>query len=82
LASKTPQREYGAMKGSTQKVVMQQQFEYAYLFGTVCPATGETEALITKVNREIMKHHLEQISAHIQSGRHGGGDNGRSRLAY
>ena len=33
-------------KGSRPRVVKQQQFEYAYLFGAVCPATGETEALI------------------------------------
>jgi hypothetical protein len=35
-----------ATKGSRPRVVKQQQFEYVYLFGAVCPATGETEALI------------------------------------
>lgn len=36
-----------AETGSRSRVVKQQQFEYAYLFGAVCPATSETEALIS-----------------------------------
>jgi transposase len=52
-------------------VVKQQQFDYVYLFGAVCPATGETEALITPwVNREIMTHHLQQIAKRTHLGRH------------
>ncbi len=35
-----------SMKGCRPRAVKQQQFDYAYLFGAVCPATGETEALI------------------------------------
>jgi len=61
-----------ATKGSRPRVVKQQQFVYAYLFGAVCPAAGETEALITPwVNKEIIKHHLEQIEARTQPDRHG-----------
>ena len=49
----------------------QQQFEYGYLFGTVCPATGETEALVDPwVNKEIMQQHLELISKRTKPGRH------------
>ena len=60
-----------AEKGSRPRVVKQQQFEYAYLFGAVCPATGETEALLAPwVNKEIMIKHLEQISAKTKPGRH------------
>ena len=60
-----------ATKGSRPRAVKQQQFEYAYLFGAVCPATGETEALITPwVNKEIMTHHLQQIATRTQPGRH------------
>jgi len=60
-----------ATKGSRPRVVKQQQFEYAYLFGAVCPATGETEALIVPwVNKEIMTQHLGQISAKTKPGRH------------
>ena len=60
-----------ATKGSRPRVVKQQQFEYAYLFGAVCPATGETEALITPwVNKDIMQQHLQLISKRTQPGRH------------
>jgi hypothetical protein len=42
-------------KGRRPRAVKQQQFEYGYLLGAVCPATGETEALLTPwVNKEIM----------------------------
>jgi len=41
------------------------------MFGAVCPATGETEALITPfVSKEIMKQHLQQISDRTQPGRY------------
>lgn len=60
-----------AEKGSRPRAVKQQQFEYAYLFGAVCPATGETEALIVPwVNKEVMFRHLEQISTTTEPGRH------------
>lgn len=49
----------------------QQQFAYGYLFGAVCPATGQTEALITPlVNKEMMIQHLSQISKATPDGRH------------
>lgn len=60
-----------SMKGCRPRAVKQQQFDYAYLFGAVCPATGETEALIAPyVDKNIMTLHLEQISAKTQTGRH------------
>jgi hypothetical protein len=60
-----------SMKGCRPKAVKQQQFDYAYLFGAVCPATGETEALIAPyVDKNIMTNHLEQISAKTKTGRH------------
>lgn len=43
-----------APKGSRPRALRQQQFEYVHLFGAVCPATGETEAIITPVNKDIM----------------------------
>tara|TARA_R110001606_G_scaffold286491_1_gene434770 strand:- start:1021 stop:1227 length:207 start_codon:yes stop_codon:yes gene_type:complete len=44
-----------ANKGSRPRAVKQQQFEYTYLFGAVCPATGATEALLSPfVSKEIM----------------------------
>jgi transposase len=60
-----------SMKGCRPRAVKQQQFDYAYLFGAVCPATGETEALIAPyVDKNIMTHHLKQISAKTKTGRH------------
>ncbi|ABU69234.1 hypothetical protein VIBHAR_00186 [Vibrio campbellii ATCC BAA-1116] len=44
-------------------MVKQQQFEYAYLFGSVCPERGIGEAIVVPwVNKDIMTNHLEQIS--------------------
>ncbi len=49
----------------------QQQFEYAYLFGSICPARGIGEAMIVPwVNKEIMTEHLKQISANTEKARH------------
>ena len=45
-----------AEKGTRPRAVKQQQFEYAYLFGAVCPSTGATEALIAPfMNMDVMK---------------------------
>lgn len=53
-----------ARRGSRPRAVQQQQFESAYLFGAVCPATGATEALLSPlVNREVMKQHLALIQS-------------------
>ncbi len=60
-----------ARTGSRPRAVKQQQFEYTYLFGAVCPATGATEALIAPwVNQEVMKLHLAQISQSTLPGRY------------
>ncbi|RLV58776.1 IS630 family transposase [Parashewanella curva] len=49
--------------GSRPRAVQQQQFEYAYIYGAVCPTTGATEALVTPcVNKDAMSQHLKQIS--------------------
>ena len=58
-------------RGTRPRVVKQQQYEYAYLFGAVCPSNGNTEALITPlVNKDAMTLHLEQISKATEHGRH------------
>lgn len=60
-----------AEKGSRPRAVKQQQFEYGYLFGAVCPSNGKTEALVTPfVNKEAMTLHLKQISQATPEGRH------------
>ena len=60
-----------AEKGTRPRVVQQQQYTYAYLFGAVCPANGKTEAIIAPFsNMEIMKEHLALISKATKAGRH------------
>ena len=60
-----------AEKGSRPRAVKQQQFQYAYLFGAICPATGATEAIVTPyVNKDAMRQHLKQISQATKEGRH------------
>ena len=60
-----------AEKGSRPRAVKQQQFLNAYLFGAVCPANGNTEALVVPFsNKEGMKLHMEQISKATPNGRH------------
>jgi len=60
-----------ALKGSRPRVVKQQQFEYVYLFGSVCPSRGVGEALVVPcTNKNIMNLHLKQISESTEKGRH------------
>ena len=60
-----------ARKGTRPRVVQQQQFEYAYLFGAICPSSGATEALISPVvNKEVMTLHLQHILKATPKGRH------------
>ena len=60
-----------AKKGTRPRLVRQQQFEYAYIFGAVCPARDEAVGLILPaVNTEAMLVHLEHISLKIPEGNH------------
>ena len=60
-----------AEKETRSRAVIQQQFEYAYLFGAVCPSTGATEALISPVmNMDVMEQHLALISQKTKDERH------------
>lgn len=59
-----------AKKGTRPRAIQQKQYEYAYLYGAVCPANGKTEALISPVaNKEAMIYHLQQISKATSPGR-------------
>lgn len=61
-----------AKRGSRPRLARQQQFEYAYIFGAVCPAKDEAVGLVMPiVNTEAMLVHLEHIAAKIPEGRHG-----------
>ena len=58
-------------KGKRPRLIRQQQFEYAYIFGAVCLTTGATAALVMPgVNKEAMLLHLQQISKETPEGRH------------
>ncbi|MFT4746105.1 MAG: hypothetical protein ACI8XG_000174 [Congregibacter sp.] len=69
-----------AQTGTRPRVVQQQQFKYAYMFGAMCNAAGETETIIVHiVNKDIMKQHLKQISDKTRSDRYAVVMMGRSR---
>lgn len=45
------------------RAILQQQFEYAYLFGAVCIQTGETETIVVPhSNMEARREQLRFIS--------------------
>jgi hypothetical protein len=56
-----------ALKGSRPRSVRQQQFESAYLYGVVCPATGATEAIIAPY---ASSEYLKLISEATEFGRY------------
>jgi transposase len=61
-----------ALKGTRPRICRQQQFEYLYIFGAVCPERDLAVAVILPtVNSDAMQVHLEHISAQIPQGRHG-----------
>ncbi len=71
LGNKITTTRLWAEKGTRPRAVKQQQFEYAYLFGSVCPSKGIGEAMVVPwVNKNIMIEHLKQISAVTEKGRH------------
>ena len=60
-----------AEKGTRPSVVRQQQFISTHIYGAVCPATGQTEALISPVlSMEMMQKHLQLISDATPKGRY------------
>ncbi|MFA0115305.1 transposase [Vibrio sp. 10N.261.46.E11] len=66
-----PTTRLWATRGTRPRVVKQQQFEYVYVFGSMCPRRGIGEAIVVPwVNKDIMTNHLEQISKATEKGRH------------
>lgn len=60
-----------AKKGTRPRVIRQQQYEYAYLFGAVCPSQDKAVGLVMpKVNTKAMQTHLALIAEHVPAGRH------------
>ncbi len=61
-----------ARKGTRPRVVRQQQFEYAYIFGAVCPARDKAVGLVLpKIGTICMQKHLDEIAENIERGSHG-----------
>ncbi|QRQ80737.1 IS630 family transposase [Paralysiella testudinis] len=57
--------------GQRPRVVRQQQFESAYLFGAFCPSTGNSVGLVLPyVNKQAMQLHMQHISKEVPEGRH------------
>jgi transposase len=60
-----------AEKGTRPRVVQQQQFENAYIFGAVCPEQDKAIGLVLPAaNTDAMNLHLKEISKTIQEGHH------------
>jgi transposase len=60
-----------AEKGSRPRLIRQQQYEYAYIFGAVCPSSGESVGLVLpSSNSEAMNLHLKAISDRVLNNKH------------
>jgi transposase len=56
-----------AKKGTRPQVKRDMRFDYAYIFGAICPERGECEALVLpRCNSEGMNKHLEIISKAVK----------------
>lgn len=61
-----------ARRGSRPRVIRQQQFEYAYIFGAVCPSKDKAVGLVLPtIGTFCMQKHLNEIAKHIEPGNHG-----------
>lgn len=61
-----------ARKGTRPRVIRQQQFEYAYIFGAVCPTKDKSVGLVLpEIGIFCMQKHLDAIAEEIESGHHG-----------
>lgn len=60
-----------AKRGTRPRVIRQQQFEYAYIFGAVCPLKDQAVGLVMPtIGRNCMQQHLDEIAKHIEPGNH------------
>lgn len=58
-------------KGQRPRLIRQQQFEYAYIYGAICPANGNSVGLVLPyANGAGMKLHIEEIAKQIPENRH------------
>ena len=60
-----------AERGSRPRAPRDQRYDWAYLFGAVCPARDAGVALVLPVaNSEMMNLHLAEISRNVTPGNH------------
>ncbi len=60
-----------ADKGSRPRAPRDQRYDWAYIFGAVCPARGIGAALVLPiVSTEAMNLHLAEISTNVAAGAH------------
>jgi transposase len=60
-----------AKRGSRPRLKRQQQFEYAYIFGAVCPASSQSVGLVLPASNSFaMREHLKEIAKAVPEGRH------------
>jgi hypothetical protein len=60
-----------AKRGSRPRAPRDLRYEWAYIFGAVCPARGATAALVLPhANTEAFSLHLAEISKEVASGAH------------
>lgn len=58
-------------RGSRPTAVRQTEYKWAYVFASLCPATGECVELIAPtVNTHLMTVHLRHLSEHLGADRH------------
>ncbi len=60
-----------AKRGARPRAPRDQRYEWAYIFGAVCPGRSATAALVLPcANAEAMNLHLEEISKRVAAGAH------------
>ena len=64
-----PRRPGWAQRGSRPRAPRDQRYDWAYLFGAVCPARDACIALVLPVaNGETMNLHLAEVSRNVTLG--------------
>lgn len=60
-----------ARRGSRPPAPRDRRYDWAYIFGAVCPARAASAALVLpEANAEMMELHLQEISRHVAEGAH------------
>lgn len=58
-------------KGERPRITRQAQFLSTYIYGAVCPQTGDSVGLICPyTNKECMRLFMEEVSKHVPEGRY------------